>query len=65
MEEIDIEKLRKDLINEFGTASSFSPNAMMDVINIENASADELLNKINETNLDINDYIIDDYERRI
>ena len=65
MEEIYIEKLRKDLINEFGTASSFSPNAMMDVINIENATAAELLNKINETNLDINDYIIDDCERRI
>ena len=65
MEEIDIEKLRKDLINEFGTASSFSPNAMMDVINIENATAAELLNKINENNLDINDYIIDDCERRI
>ena len=65
MVEIDVEKLRRDLINYFGPAISSNPMAMGDIINIENASPQELVRIIDRTTLDINDYIVDDYERRM
>ena len=44
IEDIDIERLRQDLINEV-TAAMFivSPIAMMDLTKIENASDEELI----------------------
>ena len=55
--EIDFERLRHDLLDYFGSATPFFTIAMADVIRIEKASDIELLNIINETDLDINNYI--------
>ena len=41
--EIDIEKLRDDLIDYYGTAMSFHPMAMMDLSKVKNADPDELI----------------------
>ena len=55
---IDIERLREDLINYFGTALSYNPIAMMDLIKVENASDDEIIKIAKKNNFDLNKYII-------
>ena len=55
--DIDFVSLRRDLIDYYGTAVSSSPFAMSDVVNVETASDMELLNIINDTSLDITNYI--------
>ena len=57
IDDIDFIKLRNDLIDYYGSASLVSPFAMADVVNVDSASNIDLLNLINGTNLDINDYI--------
>lgn len=54
---IDYEKLRKDLIDYFGTAMSFSPMAIMDLSRVESASDDELVEIAKRKNFDLNKYI--------
>ena len=53
---IDYEKLRKDLIDYFGTAMSFSPMAIMDLSRVESASDDELVEIAKRNNFDLNKY---------
>jgi hypothetical protein len=55
---IDIEALRKDLINYFGTAMQFNPMAIMDLTKVENASPEELVEIAQDNNFDLNDYKI-------
>ena len=55
--DIDFISLRRDLRDYFGTAVSSNPFAMADVVNVDTASDLELLNLINDTNLDIINYI--------
>ena len=55
---IDIETLRKDLINYFGTAMQFNPMAIMDLTKVENASPEELVEIAQDNNFDLNDYKI-------
>lgn len=55
--DIDFVSLRRDLLDYYGTAVSSSPFAMSDVVNVETASDMELLNIVNNTSLDITDYI--------
>jgi hypothetical protein len=55
--DIDFVSLRRDLLDYYGTAVSSSPFAMTDVVNVETASDMELLNIVNNTSLDITDYI--------
>lgn len=56
MENIDIEKLRQYIIDYYGTAIiNSSPTAMMDLLEVENASNEKVLslalkNKINLNN---------------
>ena len=57
IDDIDFVSLRSDLINYFGSAIGAYPTAMVDVINVENASDMELLNIVGETTLNIYDYI--------
>ena len=57
---IDIESLRSDLLNYYGTATPIFPMAMMDVINVEKASFEELIELAQKNNIDINDYIIEE-----
>lgn len=58
--EIDIERLRNDLINYFGTATNFFKVAYIDLFEVQNAS-DEIVIKIAiDNNFDLNNYQIDD-----
>ncbi len=53
---MDSEDLRNELIDFFGTAAGEYPMAMMDVIELERASYDDLIKKARENNFDIDDY---------
>ena len=56
---IDIEKLRKDLIDYFGTAmASGFGMAVMDLTRVERASDEELINIALDCGFDLNDYIV-------
>ena len=55
---IDIETLRKDLIDYFGTAMQFNLMAIMDLTKVENASPEELVEIAQDNNFDLNDYKI-------
>ena len=57
--ELDIESLREDLINYYGTATSFYPVAYMDLIKVEKATDEELIQIAIKNNMDLNNYIID------
>ena len=55
---IDIERLRKDLLGYFGSAMfSGFPMAMMDVSRVENASADTLIRIASENGFNLNKYL--------
>ena len=58
MKELDIEKLRKDLLNYFGSATCIYPNAFMKVIEVQNASEDELINIAIFYNFNLENYVI-------
>lgn len=62
--EIDIEKLRSDLMDYFGTALGFFPVATMDLIKVQNASDEELINIALKNNFDLNKYIVNGYIKR-
>ena len=52
--EIDIEKLRQDLINYFGTAMyNASPLAILELTKIKRASSQELINIALKNNFDL------------
>ena len=56
---IDIEKLRRDLIDYFGTAmASGFGIAVMDLTRVERASDEELINIALDCGFDLNDYVI-------
>ena len=53
---IDIEALRNDLINYFGTAMSFNPMAVMDLTEVEKASPEKLIKIAQKNGFDLTDY---------
>lgn len=53
---IDYEKLRQDLMDYFGSAMGIFPVAVMDVIRVENATCDELLEIANQNGFDLSKY---------
>ena len=53
---MDIEHLRKDLINYFGTAMSFMPIAVMEISRVENATKEELIKIAKENGFDLSKY---------
>lgn len=56
-QEIDIDSLRKDLINYFGTAIfASSPLAIIEISKIETASYEELIQIARNNNIDLNKY---------
>lgn len=61
----DIEKLKKDLVDYYGTAAfSGYPLAVMDVARIEAASTEDLLREADKNGLDLSKYtkfISEDY----
>lgn len=57
-EEIDVERLRKDLLNYYGTAMyNASPLAIIELSKIERASEDELIQIAINNNINLNEYI--------
>ena len=56
-EEINYDKLRRDLMDYFGTAGYIvSPVAFMDLIDVENANNEKLLQIAINNNFDLNNY---------
>lgn len=53
---IDVDKLRQDLIDYYGSATPYYPQAIMDISRIENASPEELVNIALENNFDLEEY---------
>ena len=53
---IDYERLREDLKDYFGSATVIMPVAIMDVIRVENASEDELVQIARENGFDLSNY---------
>lgn len=57
LDKIDIERLKKDLIDYYGTALfSSSPLALMDLSKIERATEEELIQIALNNNFDLNKY---------
>lgn len=55
---IDGDKLKKDLMDYYGSATPFYPAAFLDVSRVENATPEELLNIANSNNVDLSSYEI-------
>ena len=57
--EIDIDRLRRDMKDYYGTAMfNASPMAVMDLSRIERASDMEIVEEAQKTGLDLTDYIV-------
>ena len=54
----DIERLRDDLINYFGTASFYNKTAIMDLIKVEKATDEELIEIAIQNHFDLERYKI-------
>lgn len=57
IEDIDVNRLRNDLIDYYGSASLYSPQAIIDLSKVENASPYELVMIAINNNFDLEDYI--------
>ena len=55
--DIDFSSLRNDLIKYFGTAASYMPFAMADVVRVQSASERELIRLAEESGFDLGKYI--------
>ena len=55
---IGIERLRKDLIDYYGSASRVYPNAIMEVERVKRASYDELVDIAIRNNINLDKYEI-------
>ena len=61
---INIEKLKEDLMNYFGTAMfSVSPLAMIELSKIEKASNQEIIKIAIDNKFDLNEYVINTKSR--
>lgn len=60
---IDIEALRNDLINYFGTASFYNPVAMMDVIEVESATDEKIIEIALKNSFDLTKYEIEETKK--
>ena len=55
---IDVDKLRDDLINYFGSAMQFYPQAVIELSEVESASPEELVNIALKNGFNLEDYEI-------
>ncbi len=55
---IDGDKLKRDLMDYYGSATPFYPVAFLDVSRVENATPEELLDIANSNNVDLSSYEI-------
>lgn len=60
---IDIDTLREDLINYYGSAMQFYPAAMIDLAKIEKANDNEIVNIAINNGINIYDYEIKNKSR--
>ena len=61
-DEINMERLRSDLTDEFGAAANSGfPVAMVDVFDLDNATDEEVINKALNMGYDLNKYRCDRY----
>lgn len=61
---LNIEKLRQDLMDYYGTAAhSGFPAAMMDVIDVETALPEKLVELANRAGMNLRDYAEEEMER--
>lgn len=59
--EVDVDQLRESLIGHAGSASGVGfPAAMLDVVDIEDESPQELLARAEREGLDLRDFAADD-----
>ena len=63
MSKIDFNRLRADLIDFFGPATTMFDIAWSDIIRVENASNSELISIAEECGFDLSDYEIYIYTR--
>ena len=57
--QLDVEHLRKDLTDYFGTFASIGmPQALMDIVRVEKASEEELLEIAKENRFSVSKYYI-------
>ena len=54
---IDIERLREDLMNFFGTAKEIYPTAVIELYNVEHAGINQLNNIAENNGFNIDNYI--------
>lgn len=64
MNEINIEKLRSDLIDYYGTAMSFFPMAMIDLNEVYNASDEKLIEIAIKNKFNLENYVNNDYQKK-
>lgn len=60
MNNIDIDRLRKELIDYYGTAMQQNPVAMIELSIVEKASPERLIYIAINNGFDLNDYIIEE-----
>ncbi len=65
--EVDVDQLREGLLDRAGSAAGVGfPAAMLDVMDIEDESPEELLDRANREGLDLRDFAVgddgDDYD---
>lgn len=59
--EVDVDQLRENLLNRAGSAAGVGfPAAMLDVVDIEDESPQELLTRAECEELDLRDFAVDD-----
>lgn len=55
---IDGDKLKRELMDYYGSATPFYPAAFLNVSRVENATPEELLDIANSNNVDLSSYEI-------
>lgn len=55
---IDVDSLREDLKTYYGTAREYNPAAVIDLIKVEEASDEEIINIAKDNNINLYDYEI-------
>ena len=65
MNEINIEKLRSDLIDYYGTAMSFFPMAIIDLNEVYSASDEKIIEIALKNGFNIDNYICNVYQKNI
>ena len=54
--DFDFERLRKDLLDFYGTAMMFNPMAMLNVVDVEKADNEKLLHLAQSNGFDLEEY---------